>query len=434
VIQAALVALLSAIILFEYQLFWEFPTLDTREPTYFADLARNDDVRAVFDVPWDNGLTTMQAMRLQMIHRKPMIAGQLYRRTPQDPAVMYVLEAALTGQGANGLPATIRAEDAPYILSQAGVDRVIVYKLIMLDAGPALDHMRAILGPPEFEDERYAVFAVPRTERAPDFALASVLGSGWQTMNENWVMLGKSGEWHFYVAEERYGDSLWGLWPYYIPRKVGVWLDDRLSAAWWSERGTQTLPLWVTPGFHTLRFEPLDGCSDYPFTLTCLWGEDCAPLNPPACVSIGFGASFGFWKPVETAPTLLAVELAQGVTLRAYSLGLLDGPRAAHVRLFWAAEHPLPDSYALFVHIADPVTAEPLAQYADYPLIQTDEWGDDSRWQSKVTIHLPDDLPPGLYAVNVGWFKPDTGERIAVQGDRPWASAGIVHLQMIDIE
>jgi hypothetical protein len=451
-VRIALTVLGGGLILLEYQLFSPFLLVDAAQPDYFRQLAERDDVRAVLDLPVDDNLVAKTGLYLQTLHHKPLIAGHVLRRTTQDPALLAVLDRAATSDDADGW-AAIRHEDVPYLLSQAGADRIVVHKVAYADAGAVVDRLHSIFGPPEYEDARYAVFAVPRvTEPPPGFELPGAASvAGWSQTVEagpfSGEFLADSGSWYFTSATEQYGDLVFRALPYRTPRRITVWLDDHLitggwigaddpqSAGWHVEDGTIRLPLRLTPGYHTLRLVAPDGCTDYPFALTC-WGTsdlspDCTPLDPPACISAVFEPPT--WEPAEALPTPLDVSLDHGLRLRAYEMQSLPAEQAVRVRLFWDASGPLPRSYALFVHVADPDTGSPLAQFTGYPPVLTSDWKAGTRWQIDVMITLPDDLPAGRYAVNAGWFQPDGGTRLGVHGNRPWAQDGIVHVAMIEL-
>ena len=125
------------------------------------------------------------------------------------------------------------------------------------------------------------------------------------------------------------------------------------------------------------------------------------------------------------------MRLSDGLRLDAYTTQRDGG--LLRVRLFWDAAGSLPHDYALFVHVADPATAEPQAQYDGFPLVPTSEWGDGARWISDVAIDVGD-LPAGDYALNVGWFDPAGNTRLAVRGDSPLARQGIIALGTVRIE
>ncbi|MBN1565579.1 MAG: hypothetical protein JXA10_17170 [Anaerolineae bacterium] len=445
-LSGAVTLLLAAIILLEYALFWPFPTLDARQPDYFRELAQQDDVRAVLNVPVNDPLVSMQAMRQQMMHGKPMIAGQLYRRTPQDPAVLAVLDRAVRGEMGmlddlfgrpDGTTQTMRDEDVPYLLSVSGVDRVIVHKYFLSDT-TIVDRLTGILGAPEYEDDQIAAFVVPYTDDPGEY-LRDELAFGYvEGMNRvgDRLYLDESGKWHFYAADESLVLLSSRLESFIESPLVKVRLDGHLVNAFAGDDRRWVDYLHVPPGYHTLSFESVTGCIPYPFTLTCLSEGECTPLDSPVCIGIAL-ENVG-QAPIDWLPMPLDVPFDHDVRLQAYLTRTAIGYSDLSVLLFWSADHALPANYALFVHLADPATGEPVAQYDGFPLIPTDEWEDDTRWVSNVSIPIyPRDFPPGEYAINVGWFDPVTNTRLPVlveqSADQPWADADMIYLGTITI-
>jgi len=439
-LRAALAVLLGGAILVEYQLFAPFPTGDARQPDVFRDLAARDDVRAVLDVPTDNPLVGKIGLYQQTLHHKPLIAGHALRRTPQDPAVLGLLNRAALG-GDEGQP--VPAGMVPALFSAAGADRVIVHKPFVSDPGAVVGRLREILGEPDYEDDRLAVFAVPRAEEGSlaDMVLVAADADDWSPTVSTWsfaaALMGDAGRWYVYAAGEQYGDLVFRGWAYGSPRRVAAWVDDRLVAGWAVGNGELRLPLRLSPGFHTIRFEALEGCTPYPFEPAC-WdlplfaAIHCPPVEQPACYSVGLERPT--WEPAGREVQALPVELDQGLRLAAYDVRVDQDERAVDVRLFWEASGPLADDYALFVHVADPATGEPRAQADEYPVVSTRQWDEATRWQSEVRVALSDDLPGGIYAINVGWFLPEPGTRLEMSGERPWAAEGAIFLTDITIE
>jgi hypothetical protein len=292
------------------------------------------------------------------------------------------------------------------------------------------------MGPPEFVDQWHASFVVPETVDVPlEFMAITASAEGWTTpvriADADYTFVSASGAWYFYAAAP-FGELVFGTERYGLGRRIAVWLDDRMLTVLWVDGDMVRLPIWTEPGFHTLRFESLDGCDSYPFVPSCLGvphSGDCMRAEQPLCLSAAFTAPV--WA-IDNPATALAVSLDHDLRLRGYDMQVTDDSRTVAVRLFWDADHALPESYALFVHVADPVTGVPAAQYADFPVIPTSEWDGGAAWVSDVRVLL-DDLPPGEYAINVGWFIPETGERLGVQGDRPWADADMIFLGTITV-
>lgn len=149
--RAVLMVALAAVVLFEYQAAWPFPTVPANIPPGVARLREDDSVRAVFHVPWGNLLAAKEAIYLQTAYQKPMTAGQVTRRTPVSPAKLTLMEGTLD----------------PALLDQEGVDVVVVHRQY---ASPDLEaRLRQQLGEPTFEGGRFAVYRVPETESPPGF-------------------------------------------------------------------------------------------------------------------------------------------------------------------------------------------------------------------------------------------------------------------------
>jgi hypothetical protein len=327
-----------------------------------------------------------------------------------------------------------------YLLSQAGADRVVIHTRFYPDPAAVVALVRDSLGAPGYQDELVAVFAVPRVDDPPD-GLEPVIAWAADAWSEAIPLgdgegrfMGAAGTLYLYADAPVYRDVVIPVQSYRTPRRIAVWLDDHLINAQWIGAGAMRLVLQLDPGYHALRFQALDGCTPYPFALSC-WDSpdsalDCPPIDPPLCISTALGAPA--WIVPDTPLAAVDARLDHGLRLRAYSAAPLAD--AVEVRLFWEAARPLPEDYALFVHLADPATGEPLAQYDGFPLVMTGDWEAGTRWQSVVQVPLPDDLPAGTYALNVGWFDPKTGARLAVKGEGPWEADGILTLRSIELD
>ncbi len=417
--------LLGALIFAEYSLFAPFPTGPAAQPAYFRELAARSDVRAVYNAPATHFLARMQAMAQQIVHGKPMIGGQLYRRSPQNPAELALLDAAVTGQG-GALTAPPPEQLAP-LVRVASADRVILHKRFVQDVDVATARLAAAFGAPEFEDGWHAAYVVP-----PDAPLPSaqwVAGADWARLPSGEALLtAEAGDWYVYTPDA-FGELRVPIRAVGAGGRVGVALDGQTVGAWHAEAGELRVPLWAGAGFHTLRFTALDGCAPYPFAAECvaapLLGQPCVPADPPLCVSVALGALQ--WVPLP-APQPLDVALGEGLRLRGWTLDVDAAARQVHVRLFWEAAGPLRADYALFVHLADAESAAPLAQFDGFPALPTSVWEAGTRWVSDVPLDVPPDVPAGEYALNVGWFVPQTGARLPVQTARRWSDAGVVYL------
>ena len=132
-------------IAFEYQVMWHnhapmIPTIPTLERDIFLELRDDPTIRAVFDIPYDHLLATKDGMFLVTVHHKPMIGGQITRRTPVSETVLAQLQSTLS----------------PDLLQQYGADMVILHRQW---ATPELEaHAVQKLGTALYEDERFMVW------------------------------------------------------------------------------------------------------------------------------------------------------------------------------------------------------------------------------------------------------------------------------------
>jgi len=135
----------AALILFDYQMFFPMPTSPAAIPAIFHELAEREDVRAVFDLPWEHPMTDKDAMYYQTAHRRPLIAGHIARNTPLNPAKGWLLQETLD----------------PALLDAVGVDLLIVHRAWDYGGGGLEARVRGRFGAPIYADERVAVFEPP---------------------------------------------------------------------------------------------------------------------------------------------------------------------------------------------------------------------------------------------------------------------------------
>ncbi len=142
------------LLLEDFKLVGDFPSVPADVPREILNLRRQRDIRAVYNVPYDNPLAVNEALYLQTAHAKPLIAGHDVRITTVDRARLALL-----------------AKFQPSLLQDAGADIVIINKARALESGQLdLLHWRArqSLGEPLYEDQRYAVYETPAIrDRAP---------------------------------------------------------------------------------------------------------------------------------------------------------------------------------------------------------------------------------------------------------------------------
>lgn len=308
--------ILALLIVFDYQFFWPLPTYDARIPQAVSDLRGREDVRAVFDLPWDNLLAAKDALWLQTAHQQPIIAGQVTRETPVSPAKLTILEETLH----------------PGLLHAAGVGVVILHRHYDGD-NRLLERATSTLGEPFFVDERYALFNVPVSVKPPS----------------SLVIAGEDGDerlWHIYAAEP--GRVLPFTTPLLSPRPViAAWGETRLNL-WQTpvEGGYQVSPpiLYMrAPGYYTLRLRLEPACPLTQAPLTCAtWPELPAPeafftgVNPAGSAQFAEGVqlvdAFVPAAPTDPQQVILLWQFSHALpaeSIRFVKLLVADGTQAA---------------------------------------------------------------------------------------------------------
>ncbi len=162
---------------------------------------------------------------------------------------------------------------------------------------------------------------------------------------------------------------------------------------------------------------------------------DGRPLDPPvvgevSVVSPDAGSS-------DPARSMTAV-FDDGITLTGY-----EGPGTAQagdeidVTLNWAATSTPTQDYVAFVHLWEPGTPSPLAQDDSRPRAG---WYPTSAWRAgdmipdAHTLRLPEDLPPGVYPLWAGLYRPVDSTRLAAYGPEGHLVNDLVPLGTLRIE
>lgn len=373
-----------ALILWEYQLFWTgMPTIPGIVPEPIAALSQRDDVRAVFDMPWEHLLTDKDAMFLQTGHQRPLVAGHVTRRTPVAPARLSLLQATLD----------------PALLDAAGVDIIILHKDWDDEEGALEAFARERLGEPFYEDEHIAAWEAPENDDTPrsatlvmsEEAISDEASSYFYAPQPGWVML--TGQ------LEANG------------RSVELFLDEQLAHQWVVDGTTDVrVPLFVDAGYHTVTLALQPACPEhYNDALRC------------RALSLNNFALDDFNPAVLPAP----VQLERGVQLE--SSHIEPNEDKLNVWLSWRFDQPLTNLDVRLIHIVD--AAGNLIAQVD-GTVGARPAG--SEWMEWIEVSLPAGLAAGSYRVYAGWYRNPDVIRFAVLSDTPGAQDGLIYLGTFD--
>ena len=362
---------LIGLILFDYQTFFPLPTASADVPAAIAQLRDREDVRAVFDVPWDNLISAKSALYLQTEHQHPMIAGQVTRRTPVDPALLTILETTLD----------------PALLDEAGVDIIIAHKQQLDD--DALARLTEHLGAPIYEDERFALFDAPEPQIQPGFTTLLSTQSAVNSQADSYVYAPGPG-WALLDTTLNAGG-----------RDFQLLLNNEPIAGGIIDAPTQMrIPLpFIEQGYYTAALAVSPPC---PAQIAP--GQICRALDVEA-LEVGGGVEADY-----AAPSLFE----HGISLAGHAIA----PRADHERLvpiwlWWKFAEPRTQNDVRFVHVLD--AAGNLVAQHDGSLGSVAE---NTARSEEVIVALPDDLLPGEYQIVTGWYNyPDIIPYHVLDGD-----------------
>ncbi len=384
-----LAVLLGVLIVAEYQSFWPMPTLDATIPAPILALRDRADVRAVMDMPWGNLLAAKHGMYLQTGHEKPLIAGQVTRRTPVSPAKLDLLETWVD----------------PALFDAVGVDVVIVHRAY--DSGGVLfGRISDVFGPPAYEDAQFAMFEVPEPAHAATSGAVVGPTSADGTRVTVYAYLTEPG-WMTLTGEVRTSTA----------RAFTIALDDvPVQTRTLNGRDRLNVDLYAADaGFHTV---------------TLALSPDCPTVFPSAylsCSSLGASNLDLGIALLDAPPTTAALE--QGITLHAARLpddaqagGSLD------VALWWAFGAALDAQTVRFVKLLDAEGSEVAGQDVALGPIPAESVRAD-----RVSLALPADLPPGDYELVAGWYRLPDVTRLAVTSDGPRAQDRLITLGIVRV-
>jgi hypothetical protein len=360
------------LIAFEYQTFFPLPTIPAAIPEAVRALSEREDVRAVFGIPWDNLVAAKDDLYLQTAHQRPLIAGQVSRRTPVNPALLAILEDTLD----------------PALLQQAGADIVILHKA--QDGGLLRQRAEAQLGQPFYEDDALALFETPETAAAPTLVTLPTMLTAVQRQADSYVYAPEAGWVTLTASVTSDGRDL-------------VLLRDNLPIHRWTVDSEQTIIVPVpveANAYHTITL-----AVDPPCPLNAGEGQACRTVTLSSFSLETFTERQRVSDTTPTYPVSLYAP-AQALT-EPPALYLMDArtPTAASpgaalpVWLYWQFNTVRADTDIRFVHV---LNAEGVLVAQDDGPLGSLPAG--SAWAEQVDITLPADLPPGVYRVYAGWY------------------------------
>ncbi|MBE2271953.1 MAG: hypothetical protein IAE80_27205, partial [Anaerolinea sp.] len=343
----------GAAILFEYQTFFPLPTTTATIPAGVSALAGRADTRAVFGVPWDNLVAAKTDLYYQTVHNFPLIAGQVTRQTPVDPAKLNLLQTF-----------------DPALLDAAGADVVLIHRAF--DNGSLERLARERLGEPFYVDNTIALFDTPAPADPPTFG--AILPPEGEIESAALALYAPENGWALFALTVA-GDG----------RAVTLLLDGQ-AVGGWTVDGTAaiTVPLPLAQGFTSARLT-LD--------------PPCPLSTDPAltCATVDLSAPAVAFTP---APPFTSTHFERGIELaNAYVPESVASGDPLPVWLDWRFTQARNENEIRYVHVLD--AAGMLVGQQDNTLGGLPSG---TRRVEQVTISFETPLAPGDYRVTAGWY------------------------------
>jgi hypothetical protein len=414
----------------EYAVFFPFPTTHVPIPAYFETLAAQAEagiVRPVLNLPTEDYITASRLLYYQTAHHQPVIAGHVIRRTPANPALLTLVNAAARPPDESGFAEPIPLAQATMLLRESGAQVVVLHRHFDPDYLMATT-LPEVLGEPVYSDDDVLIFEVP--EGPPLQTAACTATGGWQDPDDpaiRWI--GDGLDLACFVPE--------GLGPARLAFEAGAWPYDRLLPASLATGTLEGQPqvfmlaadssgeTWMTDSvpvgatFVRLHLHPAEGeCISFPEEDGC---RSAWITNPRVVVDDErqpSGVDFGDRMRLVTAP-LISV-----------ATGQID------LSLYWEALGATRDDFTFFAHLidADGVAVAQVDAPLGGPENPTSTWPEGGfRWLDVAIAFDPGSVPPGTYGLYVGLYTYPDITRLPVHADRPRAQDGLLYVQDITL-
>ncbi|MBN1978374.1 MAG: glycosyltransferase family 39 protein [Anaerolineae bacterium] len=377
---------LGLLILREYALA-PYPTAQPAVPAWYGQLAQEPGDFAVLDLPLDTRSFDKHYGFYQTIHGKPLVEGHVSR--PPQEAFTFIEGDPLVSAFAQ--EKWFRAWPEKIInlepLAATGIRYIVVHKQF-LTPDRAADWMYALATRPVYEDAEIAVFAT-RPEAGVHFGI---------TRDFDGLLL----------AQSSVGAG--GAVPPFL-----------LETQWWSpERQTVTVSMRSASRgdvpFHTQTLAVEEGFSVVRVQLTPPYPM---PVDEYELLIEANGESSALpQRLIPASNRWFAARLRPDATWAdAIALRGVDWQRLAntlYVNLQWETLQAVEADYKFFVHLLDKDGAL-VAQYDGMPgnwAHPTSRWDAGDWFSDQAPVDLRG-VPAGAYRLAIGWYAPDSGQRLA---------------------
>ncbi|MGB0383593.1 MAG: hypothetical protein ACPGWR_02105 [Ardenticatenaceae bacterium] len=394
------------------------------------DAAGASDLSAVVNLPIEETRAKLY-MFYQITHQRPILQGhtsrmpnEIYNQIDSHPLLRSLREKSEISPQLTDVSRQLTQ------LADSGVGYLMIHK--WFDLNNKRPHwQRYLLIEPYYEDERVLVYSTSRQEAARaagaseggDFTLIEEITAGLgpiktlvstDCLSPDRVLEVDVG-WGSTQQLEQDFDVVISL----VDAVGGVQQSERfpLSPEWPTSQWAAHSVAW---GYYMLPLSPSVPVGEYTITLTLLKSESGEIAGQPMLIEPVTVQAASASKPEicnpATKPEAKDVNAVYGNQFRLLEYEIQHEPQKLNMTLYWRAEHRMGTSYTMFVHVFDPATGYPVAQYDSKPqngTYPTSYWWPAEPIVDHYSISL-DGVPPGRYGIAIGSYDPSTVQNLPV--------------------
>ena len=450
--------LLLVVVGFEYVAVWPFPVVSAEIPPTIRHIASEPGGGALLHILMKSRRVNHRALYYQTATQRPVVGGEVHRAMPDAlPWSETVSGLAQPDERAGEIVPRPDAAERVAWLRYFDVDYVVFHTTENRDDLWYRDFAQTLLGPPRYEDQVLAAFAVPGDAPVPDsphlYTLSRLNWHAPERDGDLWRRwMSDTAELYLYATREGVGSLRFAVdSPLEFPVLEVYLAEHPLDAVVVGQRTTYTTrPFTLTQGMNLIRFQGPEDCPLVVDDPRC-WGR--VLLSPPAddgrtacdpdsvhttCRTFIFDQMS--FVPQEDLPEGDGLDVSFGgqMRLRAWHLNTqkLSPGGVLSVTLAWEPEVELSDQYVVFVHLLDPDGAL-VAQHDAPPAgkrLPFSAWPPGATFTYPVTVELPGDLSPGDYRLLVGIYLWPSLERLPLLTQVTGAENGAMLLTRLQIE
>lgn len=292
-------AILGALALVEYLVYWPTPLTSLAAPDYLRQMAQSPEEGAVLSIPLARRRINQVALYYQSIHEKPLVGGRVFRDLPGPPGLDSFLQGLHDAPSTEDIVLQASPQDVAAVDRACGVAHVFLFRDYVENADRVEAFLTTALAPPVSTEQEVTIFRVPPGPTTVD-AVMYGLDHHWYTPdiwgNSPARWMPERAELYLYLPTGQTGVLRFTALPLAVPQHLQVTVNDEpLPPLVIGDWMTYTTPLLdLQPGLNRVTFRALEGCTLFVGDPRCMGparatAGACNPyLHQERCLSVLF--------------------------------------------------------------------------------------------------------------------------------------------------